>query len=295
MAGEALQGLLLVDKPEGFTSFDVVALLRGILHTKKIGHTGTLDPMATGVLPVLVGRATKLCELLPESEKSYTVTFALGYTTDTLDRTGEVLTRREVTAGERELRALLPSFLGTQQQIPPMYSAIRQNGVRLYDLARNGQTVDRQPREITIHELSLLSCNEEAGEYTLSVRCSKGTYIRSLCADLGERLGCGATVTALRRTMANGFGIERCHTLEELKTLGSAALLPTEAALTSYDAVRVTAAQAKRFSNGGALALDRIPFPAQPTRFLRVCAPDGTTLGLGRPEDGELKLQCLLI
>ena len=291
-----MQGFLLIDKPEGFTSFDVVAVLRGLLHTKRIGHTGTLAPMATGVLTVFTGRATKLCELLPSDEKRYTAVFRLGMTSDTLDRTGNILSTSPVTVGKEQVEQVLEQFRGEIEQIPPMYSAIKQDGVRLYDLARQGKTAKRESRRVIIHELRLLKADEREHVYTIDVRCSKGTYIRSLCDDIGQALGCGAIVTELRRTCANGFGIEQCVTLEQLKasTDPSSLLLPCDQALLSYHAVTVTEGQAKRFCNGGALAQDRIRLTADPTEYLRVYAPDGNFLGLGVLRDGELKVQCIL-
>ena len=291
-----MQGFLLIDKPEHFTSFDVVAVLRGLLHTKKIGHTGTLDPMATGVLAIFTGRATKLCELLPSDEKRYTATFQLGMTSDTLDRTGTILSRSPVTATKVEVEQTLVRFIGEIEQIPPMYSAIKQDGVRLYDLARQGKTAKRESRSVTIHELRLLDANEAEHRYTIDVRCSKGTYVRSLCDDIGQALGCGAVVTDLRRTCANGFGIEQCVTLEQLKAHNdpSSLLISCDQALTAYHAVTVTEGQAKRFGNGGALAQNRIKITENPTEYLRVYAPDGAFLGLGVLRDGELKVQCIL-
>ena len=291
-----MQGFLLIDKPEGFTSSDVVAVLRGLLHTKRIGHTGTLDPMATGVLTVFTGRATKLCELLPSDEKRYTAVFQLGMTSDTLDRTGNILSRSPVTVGKEQVEQVLEQFRGEIEQIPPMYSAIKQDGVRLYDLARQGITAKRESRRVIIHELRLLKADEREHVYTIDVRCSKGTYIRSLCDDIGQALGCGAIVTELRRTCANGFGIEQCVTLEQLKASDapSSLLLPCDQALLSYHAVTVTEGQAKRFCNGGALAQDRIKLTQNPTEYLRVYAPNGDFLGLGVLRDGELKVQCIL-
>ena len=214
-----MDGIIILDKPEDFTSFDMVAKMRRLLGTRKVGHAGTLDPMATGVLPIFVGRATKCCDILPNQNKRYTATFQLGYTTDTLDATGRVLTRTEVSATKEDVEKALESFRGEIMQLPPMYSAIQINGKRLYDLARQGIEIEREKRPVTITELNLLSADDTQHIYQIDVACSKGTYIRTLCADIGEALGCGATMTALRRTEAAGFSIADSITLEEAEKL----------------------------------------------------------------------------
>ncbi len=291
-----MTGLVLLNKPQGFTSFDAVARLRRLLGERKIGHTGTLDPMATGVLPLLVGNATPLCELLPNTSKAYRATLRFGLTTDTLDITGTVLTRchSAVTAGQVE--ALLPRFTGDLQQLPPMYSAVSVNGVRLYRLARQGKTVARTPRPVTVYELALCEADEAAQRFTLFVRCSKGTYVRSLVSDMGEALGCGAVLTDLCRTEACGFSIAECRTLEQLEACPPAErLLPVERAVAAYPAVRVTDPQARRFLNGGALELRRLPLTNSAAGLWRVYAPNGLLLGLGEATPGQsLAVRCLL-
>ena len=212
-----MNGIINVYKEKGFTSHDVVAKLRGILHMKKIGHTGTLDPDAVGVLPVCVGKATKVCELLTDRDKTYVAEVRLGVTTDTLDLSGEILTEQPVQVTEEQLQEILPEFTGSIQQIPPMYSAIKINGKKLYELARQGQEVERKPRQVTIHELSLRQMNLAEQEFTMEVTCSKGTYIRSLCADIGERLGCGAAMKSLIRTRVGRFTAEQAMTLSEIE------------------------------------------------------------------------------
>ncbi|MCH5266113.1 MAG: tRNA pseudouridine(55) synthase TruB [Lachnospiraceae bacterium] len=212
-----MNGIINVYKEKGFTSHDVVAKLRGILHMKKIGHTGTLDPDAVGVLPVCVGKATKVCELLTDRDKTYVAEVRLGVTTDTLDLSGEILTEQPVQVTEEQLQEILPEFTGSIQQIPPMYSAIKINGKKLYELARQGQEVERKPRQVTIHELSLRQMNLAEQEFTMEVTCSKGTYIRSLCADIGERLGCGAAMKSLIRTRVGQFTAEQAMTLSEIE------------------------------------------------------------------------------
>ena len=210
-----INGVINIYKIKGFTSHDVVAKLRGIMKQKKIGHTGTLDPDATGVLPVCLGNATKLCDMLTEKEKEYIAKVQLGVTTDTQDMTGTVLFSKEVTVTEEEVRAALSSFIGLYEQVPPMYSALKVNGKKLYELAREGKEVERKARPVTIHEIEVLEMNLPT--LFIRVRCSKGTYIRTLCHDLGEKLGCGAAMAALERTKSGQFSLETAITLEELE------------------------------------------------------------------------------
>ena len=223
-----MNGIIVIDKPPRFTSFDVVAVMRGLFGTKKVGHTGTLDPMATGVLPILIGSATKAQDLTPDSGKEYVAGFRLGVVTDTEDSTGTVKETFPVTADEKALESALSHFRGEILQVPPMYSAIQKNGVRLYDLARKGIEVEREARPVTIHELELLEYRQETGEGSIRVRCSKGTYVRTLCHDVGQALGCGGTMAALRRTRVAGFGLDRAVTLEQVQAADdpTALLLP---------------------------------------------------------------------
>jgi tRNA pseudouridine55 synthase len=292
-----MTGLVLIHKPEGYTSFDVVAVMRRVLGTRKIGHTGTLDPMATGVLPLLVGKATRLCDLMPTGDKTYRATMQLGLTTDTLDRTGKILTQTESHVTENEVKALLATFVGAQMQTPPMYSAVSVDGVRLYDLARQGKTVERQARPITVYDITYEHGDEATQTFTFSVSCSKGTYIRSLIDDMGKALGCGGIMTALCRTKACGFALSECVDIEKAKEMTAEELvLPVERAVEGYPAVRVTEAQAKRFANGGPLDITRLPISRHATGIYRVITPDHTLLGLGRvdTEKCELKIQCFL-
>lgn len=278
-------GLLLVNKPSGYTSFDVIARLRRASGIRRIGHTGTLDPMATGVLPVLFGRCAKFADLLPDTDKRYTAGVRLGITTDTLDITGTVLSERPVRISREALTRAMEQFKGKISQLPPMYSAVKVQGVRLYEMARKGQTVEREPRQVLIRELNLLSYDEEQGTLALDVLCSKGTYIRSLCADLGEALGCGAVLTELCRTKACGFPLSRCHELEEV--LGGDVkdfLLPPDEALLPYGPVVLDAEQGQHFQNGAKLPLHQVSLPEKPTRYLRVYREDGAFLGLGEPD-----------
>lgn len=231
-------GIIIIDKPAGWTSMDVCAKLRGILHEKRVGHAGTLDPMATGVLPVFVGQATKAVSFAENGRKVYETVLQLGRVTDTQDTTGETLEERAVTVTADDVRAALPRFLGEIEQIPPMYSAIKVNGQKLYDLARQGKEVARKPRRITIYDLAL---TEELGngQYALRVECSKGTYIRTLCHDLGQALGCGGCMAALRRTEASGFGIGEAVTLEDAAREGEALLRPLDSLFRAYPAFTI--------------------------------------------------------
>ena len=220
-------GIIIIDKPAGWTSMDVCAKLRGILKTKKIGHAGTLDPMATGVLPVFVGQATRGVSFAESGEKEYVATLRLGLVTDTQDTSGRTLETHPVTVSMDDVAAALPRFTGDIEQIPPMYSAIKINGQKLYDLARQGREVERKPRAVIIHELELLEQLSDT-DFTLRVRCSKGTYIRTLCHDIGQALGCGGCMASLRRTMAAGYTLAESHTIDEVQAQGEALLRRTE-------------------------------------------------------------------
>lgn len=293
-----MTGIICVNKPAGITSFGVVAKLRGILRERKAGHTGTLDPMATGVLPVMLGGATKFLNFLPESDKAYRASFLLGKTTDTLDITGTVLQERPVTATAEDVEAALALFRGTITQLPPMYSAKSVDGVRLYALARQGIEVERKPCTVEIKTLAL--CGVCHGEYTIEVRCSKGTYIRSLIDDIGNQLGCGAVMTQLCRTEAMGFSLADCATLEDLQQVhdGNGDFMPwlhtPESLFAAYPKVHVSDAQAKRFMNGGALDVARLrKVPSEHTPCA-VYTPDDIFLGLGQQEGDSMKVLRLL-
>lgn len=292
-----MDGIVCIDKPEGMTSFLCVAILRRLLGEKKVGHAGTLDPNATGVLPILVGRGTKLLDHLPCHDKCYTATLRFGAVSDTLDVWGEVQETGKPLPTPAEVEAALPAFRGAIRQVPPMTSALKKDGVRLYELARQGIEVEREARPVTIYQLELLEYNEKEGLLTLSCHCSSGTYIRTLCDDLGRALGCGAVMTSLRRTMAAGFPLTDCITIDEARVLAEAGtltqrLLPLETALAAYPAVTVSAPQAARFRNGGALDLVRLRSAVEGP--VRVYDPDGNCIALGTPAEGELKMTCLL-
>ena len=290
-----MQGLILLNKPAGMTSFGAVARVRRLFGEKRAGHTGTLDPMATGVLPILLGRATRLSGYLLEADKRYTADVLPGVVTDTLDVTGKVLSRQDVALTRAQIEEALASFRGEIDQTPPMYSALKKDGQRLYDLARQGVEVERATRRVTIHELTLLDVTP-AGHWLLDVRCSKGTYIRTLADDLGRALGCGATLAGLCRTETGGFSLSECVTLDQLAADPAACLRPVETCLTHYPRVAVTEKQAARFANGGELAIDRLPdgVAALSNTPLRVYDPTGTLLGLGEVREGALRVICIL-
>ena len=212
-----INGIVNVYKEKGFTSFDVVAKMRGIFHQKKIGHTGTLDPDAEGVLPVCLGKATRVCDLLTDKDKEYKAVLLLGQETDTQDVSGEVLNRSEVTVTEEEVRHVILSFLGSYEQVPPMYSALKVNGQKLCDLARKGITVERKARPVTIHHIEITNIN--LPEVEMIVSCSKGTYIRTLCDDIGKKLGCYGCMKSLLRTKVDRFVVEKAYKLSELQEL----------------------------------------------------------------------------
>lgn len=276
-------GILIVDKPEGWTSQDVVSKLRGVLHEKRVGHGGTLDPMATGVLPVFVGRATRAVEFFEHAEKAYEATLLLGTTTDTQDTTGTVLETRPVTVDEAAVRALLPRFTGVQQQLPPMYSAVKIGGKKLYELARAGKEIERKPREITVFSIELLHFENNSAR--LRIHCSKGTYIRTLCHDIGQALGCGGCMAALRRVQAGAYRLADAVTLDEIlahpepQTL----LKPVDSLFSAYPRLTLTPAQEKCCRNGAAFTCK------WSVGRCRVYSPSGEFLALCEVADGKLK------
>ena len=278
-----MNGILLVDKPADWTSHDVVAKLRGVLGERRMGHSGTLDPMATGLLVVFAGRATRAVSFSENHSKCYEVSLGLGITTDTQDTTGTVLETHPVTVGADEVRAALEHFTGELLQLPPMYSALKVNGQKLYDLARQGKTVERKPRAITVYELELLE-QSAPDELALRVVCSKGTYIRTLCHDLGQALGCGGCMAALRRTMAAGFRIEEAVTLERAQEEREALLLPLDEYFRACPRFTVqNETQEKRAYNGNAFTARGVA-----DGEYRVYDRAGNFLSLSRAEGGEL-------
>ena len=253
-----MQGLLLLNKPKDITSFGAVARIKRLAAEKRVGHTGTLDPMATGVLPIFLGRATALSSYLLEADKSYTAEIKLGITTDTSDITGEILSQKECNISNSQLLEVLEKFKGKIKQTPPIFSAIKKDGVRLYELARKGETVEIPQREINISRLEIISPIVD-NTFKISVTVSKGTYIRSLARDIGEALGCGATLSALCRTETGGFMLDKCIKLEELTEENiESHLLSEECAIAHIPVLEVTEKQAIRFSHGGQLGFERL-------------------------------------
>ena len=276
-----MNGILLVDKPADWTSHDVVAKLRGVLGERRMGHSGTLDPMATGLLVVFAGRATRAVSFSENHSKCYEARLRLGLTTDTQDTTGTVLSRCDRRVTRAELEAVLPQFRGDILQTPPMYSALKVDGQKLYEIARRGGEVARAARPVTIGELTVLG--EADGDYVLRVRCSKGTYIRTLCHDLGQALGCGGCMAALRRTEASNFRIDEAVTLEDVAREGEALLRPTDSLFRQYPAYTIPSAEQER------KCLCGNPLRAKlPNGLYRVYGRDGAFLALSEAKDGTL-------
>ena len=277
-----MDGIVIVDKPQDWTSQDVTARLRRVFNTRRIGHGGTLDPMATGVLPVFVGRATRGVEFFEHAEKTYETVLRLGLTTDTEDITGTVLTEKPVSFTQEQLAETLAAFRGEIMQVPPMYSALKVNGQKLCDLARKGKTVERQPRPITIHELTLLEQGET--NLRLRVRCSKGTYIRTLCKDIGEHLGCGGCMESLRRVQAGEYTITEAIPLQELldTTEPENYLRGVDTMFRNYPEVTLTANQEKRCRNGNSFSVKL------PEGTYRAYSQSGEFLMLAKVEDGVM-------
>ena len=277
-----MNGIVIVDKPQGWTSQDVTARLRRVFNTRRIGHGGTLDPMATGVLPVFVGRATRGVEFFKHAEKIYEATLHLGLTTDTEDITGTVLEEKEVRISQQEFLDILPRFRGKIQQIPPMYSALKVNGQKLYDLARQGKVVERQPREIEIFELTCLEFAKNTAR--LRIHCSKGTYIRTLCKDIGEALGCGGCMESLRRVRAGEYSIEEAVPLEKLLEAENPQqyLRSVDSMFAQHPAVTLTAKQEARCRNGNSFSI------ALADGTYRVYGQDRSFLALSQVDSGVM-------
>ena len=293
-------GILIVNKPQDWTSMDVCAKLRGVFHEKRVGHAGTLDPMATGVLPVFLGRATRAVEFAESGEKEYLALLQLGLTTDTQDVWGTTLEERPVPEDAKErLEAILPQFTGAIQQVPPMYSAVKINGKKLYELARKGQEVERKPRTVTIHALTAVwggrvkaavpgqPWPELPNACFLRIHCSKGTYIRTLCHDMGQALGCGGVMAALQRTEACGFSLGQAHTLEEILQHPDPAslLLPVDSLFGDRPALHLKAQGEKKVRNGTALSTPKLK-----EGEYRVYGETGEFLALSRCSGGRLAI-----
>lgn len=281
-----LNGIILVDKPCDWTSHDVVGKLRGILHERRIGHSGTLDPMATGLLVVFVGRATRAVEFAEADSKEYIAGLRLGISTDTQDITGNTLKSSNSLPSKAELEQALSAFKGEISQIPPMYSAIKVGGRKLYELARRGESVERKPRRVTIDKLDIIGENE--GNYVLDVVCSKGTYIRTLCNDIGNRLGCGGCMSSLRRVKAGAFSIEKAHTIDEIQAAADNGgldeiIIPVDRLFSAYPELTVRDTAEKKLRNGNVIKL------AAPNGTYRVYTETGGFLLLGEASDNKLK------
>lgn len=264
-----MDGILNIYKEQGFTSHDVVAKLRGILKQKKIGHTGTLDPDAVGVLPVCLGKATKVCDLLTDKDKTYEAVMQLGIVTDTQDLSGEVLAKQEVTVSESEVINAVMSFVGSYDQIPPMYSALKVNGKKLYELAREGKVVERKARKVEIRDIEITKINMKAATVAMIVNCSKGTYIRTLCHDIGEKLGCGGAMATLKRTKVSSFVLEDSVTLEEAERLVKEGkieerLVKVDSLFQHLEAVTVSSQYQKYVDNGNKIEISFLTAPVTP-------------------------------
>ena len=282
-----MNGILLIDKAEGWTSSDVVIKLKGVLRERRVGHSGTLDPMATGLLAVFVGRATRAVEFAEAHAKRYTAGLRLGVTTDTQDVTGTVLRSCPANVAEDELKAVLTRFTGELEQIPPMYSAIKINGQKLYDIARRGGEVERRPRHITVSGRSVVG--RSGNDFALDISCSKGTYIRTLCNDIGDALGCGGCMSSLRRTAAGDFSVSQAYTIDEVVAAAAAGeagklLLPMDSMFAALPRCTAGAQDERRIKNG-----NEIKTPALADGDYRVYSDSGEFLMLGRAENGRMR------
>ena len=287
-----MNGVINLNKPEGKTSHDMVYFLRRLTGVRRVGHTGTLDPDATGVLAMCIGTATKAAEYLTAQQKSYRAQMILGASTDTLDSSGTVLERRAVSVTPEQIGAAAGKFVGTIEQIPPMYSAIKVGGKKLYELAREGKQVVRKARTVQIDRIEILETDLAAGVVLMEIDCSKGTYIRSLCADIGEALGCLAHMGGLVRTRSGRFTIEQSYTAEQLEALQEEgrlgeAVLPVDAVFSQYRALRVAGRDEFKVRNGTPIALDGLAEGA----FYRIYGQDGAFLCLSQQMDGKLVMQ----
>lgn len=281
-----MNGIILVDKPQDWTSHDVVAKLRGVLHERRIGHSGTLDPLATGLLVVFVGRATRAVEFAEADSKEYITGLHLGVSTDTQDITGNIVASSGALPDEAALREAIGRFIGDIEQIPPMYSAIKIGGKKLYELARRGESVERAPRKITVSAIDI--AGRDGDDYILNISCSKGTYVRTLCSDIGEALGCGACMSSLRRTRAGAFSVDEAHSLEDIEAAAhegrlSDIILPVDTLFASFPKLTVSQSAAKRLKNGNIIKIS-----AEDGEY-RVYSDPEEFLLLGRVEGGKLK------
>ena len=293
-----MNGIIIADKPAGYTSFDIVAVMRKLTGEKKIGHTGTLDPMATGVLPLLLGRAAKAADLLSDTGKTYIAGFKAGMKTDTGDITGKTIDSTDCLPGKNLLAERIKSFEGEIYQLPPMYSAVSVNGQRLYKLARKGIEIDREKRKIFIYDIKLIGYSEVDGTGMIEVTCSKGTYIRTLIEDILSSTGSLGVMTSLRRTQACGFSESEAVTLDDLKDLSvkgeiEARVRPVDTLFFDYPEVVATSAQSVRFANGGSLDIDRLKIKDRSFDRFRIYSPDNVFLGLGETDKKRSAIKVL--
>ncbi len=293
-----MNGILCINKPQEFTSFDVIGKLRGILRIKRLGHTGTLDPMATGVLPVLVGTAAKACDIMPDQDKTYRARVRFGLASDTLDIWGSQFREYpDMHATEEQLRALIPQFVGDIEQLPPMYSAVSVGGKRLYELARQGIETERPVRNVRVYSIDLHAFDEETQEAELTVSCGKGTYIRTLLSDMGKALGGDGVMTFLCRTMASGFSLDDCYTFEQVKAAAERGtlqdiIIPTERIFGAYPKLRLNEVQTRMYRNGVKLDLGRIHNIQAHICDYTVYSHDGIFIGTARADFEKNELRC---
>ncbi|MCI5604423.1 MAG: tRNA pseudouridine(55) synthase TruB [Clostridia bacterium] len=286
-----MNGIIIIDKPLGKTSHDMVYFMRKLTGIKKVGHTGTLDPEATGVLPICIGSATKVADMLTLSDKRYTAELVLGMTTDTQDAEGEVLTECAVNVTAEEIENAVKSFVGEIEQVPPMYSAIKQNGKKLYELARKGIEVERKKRKIKIYEINILSIDTVEYRVKIDVLCSKGTYIRTLCEDIGMKLGVGAYMNTLRRTMTGPFALSDSYTTEQLREMNEegtleAALIAADSMFADYPAINLNAKQTRSITNG-----IRMSYKGIENQSYRLYDEENNFLCISKCIDGKLVLE----
>lgn len=291
---ENYNGIIGVNKPEGWTSFDVIAKLRGILRIKRLGHAGTLDPMATGVLPVFVGKATKACDIIPDVKKVYLAGFKFGVSTDTEDMTGKVLSSSDKAVSSSDIEDCIEKFTGDIMQVPPMYSAVKVGGKKLYELARAGKVVDRQPRKIHIDIITVSEYNEETREGKIIIDCEKGTYVRTVISDMGNALGCGGIMTSLVRTYSGGIDISKCYTLDEINDICqqdrlSEILIPCDKPFEIYPSVKLTERITKLYKNGVKLRPQQVGFDNAEDGIFRVYGFDNEFIGTGYFKDNEFR------
>lgn len=278
-----LCGVICINKPQDFTSFDVIAITRRAAGTRKIGHGGTLDPMATGVLPIFIGRAAKTADLIPSLDKRYVAGFKLGLTSETEDIWGTILTENDKTVTREELLLAVGTMQGNIMQVPPMYSAVKVGGKKLYELARQGIEIEREARPITVHSIELLSYDEKERKGVLDIHCSKGTYIRTIISDIGAKLGTGAVMTSLQRTLSNGFTLADCTELEDIRSMTpddiEKLIIPTEKLFSGYEKIVLNGKQRKMFMNGIVLDTGRMNISYPENTDISVYDEKGVFLG----------------